>query len=79
MDGPGGTNALDIVIYENYDQLLPGHMGRGLFKAVDPHGDAPLRRYPGMTPTPRTTNGIRDSSSIFTNTPLARAQWSMSR
>lgn len=55
MDGPGGTYALDIVIYENYDQLLTGHMGSGLFKNIDPQGDAPLRRYPGMLPRIPTT------------------------
>ena len=63
MDGPGGTYSLDIVIYENYDQLLPGHMGSGLFKSIDPQGDAPLRRYPGMPHCCNTVYTPRDNPS----------------
>jgi len=45
-DGPGGTGSLDVVIFENYDATLPGHLGLGTFATVDPQGDAPLRRFP---------------------------------
>jgi hypothetical protein len=70
FDGDGGARAelaLDVVIFENYDMLLDGHMGEGQYQNNDPQGDAALRHYPVDLEV--LVNGLSGQGGQFNEVP----------